>query len=593
MDNTSLNLAALAVQDIHKKLKDEVLIDISLVLPGLQAALIVAETRDEPGERALTFLENVDPEIVEVAFADQKDTDDDDSDDNTANAKAGFRPNKSQIFVDQLLDEGLELIRDSQRVAYARYEGKIYPLEQRAGMDLITSLALDAKAGVDPGFLRSVVNALSALARFTTEESHDVYKRYAPLEDGVAVDIGDETNEIIHITATGVEIKPRDADIFINRPLISLPMARPVFDPRLKVDDLHEFFNVKDGSDLRLILSWAVAAMYPVGPYPILGLIGQAGSAKSEMAKKLNRLIDPSNPEVRTDPKDSWSMIVGTQNKSILIFDNMSQISDQMSDLLCVMATGGGYAVRALYSTNDEYFFDAQLPVAMTSIAAVSERPDLLSRSIQIYVPRLEPSEYKTEEYLDSKFKEMQPGIMALLFRALQEMIRNSDSIDTTGFENRMMDFTKRIGAMAPVLGWTPEEAMQAYLNNVDSADELILENHILADPLVNYLNQAPTPWEGSMTELKHAVEAHINHVSWIVGHPDWPKGVRQFRGQVGYLMPSISRVHGYIWEHGDALRSNKKRLHRFYRPDDFAKNDESDGGDISSQTIERGPRGA
>ena len=448
---------------------------------------------------------------------------------------------------------------------------------------------MDAQAGVDPSFLRSVINTLSALARLKTEEAHAVYKRFAPAPDGCFIDIGDESNDMIHVSASGWAIKHRGDDVFINRPSIALPMVRPVGDPKLTVDDLHEFFNVKDGKDLRLILSWAVAAMYPEGPYPVLSLIGQAGSAKSEMVKKLNRLIDPSNPEVRSDPKDMWSMVVGTRNKSVLIFDNMSQISDPMSDLLCVMSTGGAYAVRQLYTTSDEHYFDAQLPVALTSVAAVSERPDLLSRSLQIYVPRLEPSQYKTEEQLDSRFAELQPGIMAMLFRALQQMIRDYDSIDTAGFQNRMMDFTKRIGAMAPALGWTPAEAMKAYLDNVDSADDLILENHPLSDPLVKFLDTFMEPVELSMTELKDQVERSVNYAPHLVSHPDWPKGVRQLRAAIAYLMPSITRVHGYVWEHGDRIRKNDKRIQRFYKPEQFRVSDNSDGSDDTPQRIERG----
>ena len=587
LDNHSINQAAIVVREISAKLNAGDLIEITSVLPELQDALSKALAEDEPGQRALTFRENIDPEILAVAFDDEKDS----SDDTSGSTPAQANPGKAQLFVEELIGEGLELIRNAQKTPYARYKGEIYELNTQAGMDLITTLALEKNQGVSAGFLSSVVNTLSAMARLQTPEANEVYKRFAPAPDGgIYIDIGDETNDVIHITASSTTIEPRSDDVFINRPSISMPMARPVYDPGLKVDDLHEFFNMKNGLDLRLVLSWAVAAMYPKGPYPVLSLIGQAGSAKSEMLKKINRLIDPSNPEVRTEPKDEWSLIVGTRNKSLLGIDNMSKISDTMSDQLCVMSTGGGVAVRALYTTGDEFYFDAQIPVAMTSIGAITERPDLLSRSLQIYVPRLEPSAYKTEEELDTRFAELQPGITALLCRALQQMLRDFDSVDTKGFENRMMDFTKRIGAMAPALDWTADEAMQAYRDNVDSADDLILENHPLSAPFIKYLDTFPDDiCEASMTEHKDGVERSVNYATHLVGHPDWPRGVRQFNTAIAYLMPSITRVHGWVWEHGNHLRTNKTRLHRFYKPSDFEPSDASDTGDGFAQRIERG----
>jgi hypothetical protein len=48
-----------------------------------------------------------------------------------------------------------------------------------------------------------------------------------------------------------------------------------------------------------------------------------------------------------------------------------------ISDTLCRLATGGGFAVRQLYTDQNEVLFDAARPVILNGVEDIVTRPDL------------------------------------------------------------------------------------------------------------------------------------------------------------------------------------------------------------------------
>ena len=55
------------------------------------------------------------------------------------------------------------------------------------------------------------------------------------------------------------------------------------------LDVLREFVNVAD-DDWPLVVAWLVAALRPQGPFPVLPIHGEQGSAKSTASRMLRRL---------------------------------------------------------------------------------------------------------------------------------------------------------------------------------------------------------------------------------------------------------------------------------------------------------------
>ena len=108
----------------------------------------------------------------------------------------------------------------------------------------------------------------------------------------------------------------------------------------------------------------------------------KAGSAKSTAAKTLRRLIDPNASALRSVPKDERDLFIAGSNAACLIYDNLSSIPPWLSDALCRVATGGGFATRALHTDSEEALFEVARPVCLTSVGDVIARSDLADRTI-------------------------------------------------------------------------------------------------------------------------------------------------------------------------------------------------------------------
>jgi hypothetical protein len=102
-----------------------------------------------------------------------------------------------------------------------------------------------------------------------------------------------------------------------------------------------------------------LAALSDKGPYPVLALLGEQGSAKSTFATILRSLVDPNTAPLRALPREDRDLFIAANNAHVLAFDNISGMPNWISDTLCRLATGGGFSVRQLYTDQDEVLFDS------------------------------------------------------------------------------------------------------------------------------------------------------------------------------------------------------------------------------------------
>lgn len=167
------------------------------------------------------------------------------------------------------------------------------------------------------------------------------------------------------------------------------------------VSELAELINVSlESRDWKLIVAWLLQALRGTGPYPVLVLNGGQGSGKSTAAKMLRALLDPNLSPLRSLSRDERDLFIAAINGWALAFDNISGLSQWISDALCKLATGGGLSVRELYSDADETLLDALRPVVLNGITDFVDKQDLVDRALQVYLPSIPKTERKLEKEL-------------------------------------------------------------------------------------------------------------------------------------------------------------------------------------------------
>ena len=274
--------------------------------------------------------------------------------------------------------------------------------------------------------MQAALGVIEAKAHFDGPEQR-VDIRIGGLENGtIYVDLCDDAWRAVEIDADGWRIVDEPPLRFRRTPGM-LPLPVPVRGG--SIDDLRPFLNVGlsitqraklgTGSDpdtgFVLAVAWALAALNPNGPYPVLSFAGEQGTAKSTAARVLRSLVDPNAVPLRTPPRDDRDMFISANNAWTMVYDNLSSLSEELADAMCRLATGGGFAPRALYTDADEVLFNATRPQILNGIEDVVNRPDLADRCLFLTLEPISDEDRLAEKKFWAEFTAVQPGILGAL----------------------------------------------------------------------------------------------------------------------------------------------------------------------------------
>ena len=259
----------------------------------------------------------------------------------------------------------------------------------------------------------------------------------------------------------------------------------------IPIDRLRPFLNVS-ANDFTLVVAYLLAALRPGGPYPILALIGEQGTAKTTFVRMLRSLIDPSTVPSSALPFSGRDLFIAAHNAHIQAFENVSKLSSPMSDCLCRLATGGGVRTRTLFRDVDETLLRATRPIMLEGISNYIVRADLMDRAI---ILSLEPlTDRRTEAALQAEFERQRPGLFGALLDHLVAGLRQLPNTHLTSLP-RMADFA----TWAVACGLDGFE--QIYAANRQAAIDVALEHDVLARA-VRALMVQQREWEGTASEL-------------------------------------------------------------------------------------------
>ncbi|BCS32686.1 ATP-binding protein [Luteitalea sp. TBR-22] len=379
-----------------------------------------------------------------------------------------------------------------------------------------------ATYGVPPSAhaLDVAVRALSGKARFGGEE-RDLFLRLGSRENShvVEVDLGDEVGRAVQITASGWTVVP-SATLMFRRP--SAMAALPTPAPGGSLELLRPFVNASHDHFQRLV-GFLVACCRPSGPYPILEITGPQGASKTTLARVIRALIDPSLATARSAPSNDRDLAIAAHNAYLLSFDNMSQISPQMSDALCRISTGGGWSGRALYHDAKEMVLEYSRPMVLNGIISLARRPDLLERTIPI---ELQPIKVRrSEDELWRDFGAVRPLILGALYDAVACSLSRRHLPEPTGLP-RLADSAVWVHNAEPSLGWPPGTFINLMTEvRRNAARRALHEYDGLLAALICLVDSAHSAggkeWKGTMSDLlTYLVKTEVG------GLPNAPSGL-------------------------------------------------------------------
>jgi energy-coupling factor transporter ATP-binding protein EcfA2 len=331
-----------------------------------------------------------------------------------------------------------------------------------------------------------------------------------------------------------------------------------------------------------LIVGFLLGCQSPTGPYPLLVLHGEQGSGKSTTAKLLRSVIDPAKPDHRGLPENERDLMIAAKNARILAFDNLSGLGGRgsawVSDALCRLSTGGGYATRALYSNDEEQLFDVQRPVILNGIDALPQRSDLLSRSLLVELPRLPEREVRTDRELSRDFEGLLPLVLGGLLDATVAALANRDSVRLPN-KPRMADHVVWVTAAEGALDWTPGTYHASYAASRQDATDAALE----ASPLSPYFEAVADGEARTATELLEQLEQLAGE--GVTKQRGWPSTPTQLSSQLKRLAPDLRRIGIEVDRASDGRGAKRRKTIRLRQDAQFSDpSDPSDPTALQSQ---------
>jgi hypothetical protein len=439
-----------------------------------------------------------------------------------------------------------ELFHTPDQLAYATIlnagHAEHWPLASRTFRLWIKNHLYHLSGSVPPDRMVSQLLAtLEGHALFDGPE-HRVFVRIAEADSAIYLDLANDQWQAVEITSDGWQVVD-NPPVKFRRPRGMAPLPTPERNGNL--DDLRDFINLTTEADWVLVSAWLVNAFRPPGPYPILMLHGEQGTAKSTTTRILRHLIDPNESPLRTVPRNDRDLMIAASNAWVHAFDNLSYLPLWFADALCRLATGGGFSTRKLRTDDDEVLFSSRLPLILTSIGELATRGDLLERAIVLHLPHIPRHKRITEQQFWQTFEAKRPVLLGALLDIVSAALRNLPRVKLEA-PPRMADFAEWSCAAAEACAWriqTPNELekddvafLSAYSENITATQHLLLDT-AMAQSLERLVHRQP--WHGTHTDLLDVLRSMVGP-----GHlRELPQTARALSAELDRLIPSLRTI--------------------------------------------------
>jgi hypothetical protein len=378
---------------------------------------------------------------------------------------------------------------------------------------------------------------IGARADFEGEEK-PVYVRVAGHCDTVYLDLCNSEWEAVEITPSDWRVVPsKEVPVKFVRKDNAAPLPHPISGGT--VERLKRFLNVKTDEDFILVVAWIIGTFNPDGPYPPLVLEGEQGSAKSTTVRVARSLTDPAVEPLRAPPRNERDLAIAASGNWTPALDNLSGVRPWLSDALCRLATGGGFATRELYSDDREVIFSQKRPVIVNGIDSLAVAGDLRDRSITIDLPPIPQDKRRTEKTFYRELDDASPQVLGALLDAVSYALRNRNRIELKELP-RMADFAVWVAAAEEALGWEQGAFMRAYAGNRSEANEMALANDPVAGAVGRLLDRREE-WSGTATEMLKELGKLVSDE--VKRSKAWPAAPNALSNRLKRLAPGLRDI--------------------------------------------------
>ena len=417
----------------------------------------------------------------------------------------------------------------------------VYPVRSKHFKNYLSYLMYTQK-GVAPNSetLLSTLNTLEAKALFDGEE-YELGVRVTKSNNCIYYDLAGKDWQIIKITPDGWKVVIHDKPLFRRYS----HMLSQVFPTKGGGDFKHflRYANLKNKNEGILLLVAIASYMIPSIPHPVLGLYGEAGSAKTTLFTLIRKIVDPSALNVSSPPDDKKEFVQNLSHHYVLPLDNVSSLHGWQSDLICRAVTGDGISKRELYSDDDDIIYRYRRCIMLNGISVPFQKADIMDRAILLELKPIPEENRREENEIFTEFEQDLPSIFAGVLTAISKAMKRVSQVrKDMKHKPRMADFCVWGEAISRALGYGENEFYHAYIEHIRQMDVVAIEESSIGEILLKIMEER-NMWEGTPTELYTEFEEAAEQLKVNTKGKYFPKAANALSRRLNNIMPNLRRI--------------------------------------------------
>jgi hypothetical protein len=259
--------------------------------------------------------------------------------------------------------------------------------------------------------------------------------------------------------------------------------------------------------------------------------------------------------------KDDPETVQGLAHHYCPVIDNLSNLSEWLSDTLSRAVTGEGFTKRGLYTNDEDYLFAYKRVFILTGIGLVITKSDLLDRSIIIQLERIADGDRRDEQLLHDRFEAARPRLFGAILDLLAGGIREYHNVKPNQLP-RMADFAKWSMAIALGQGRDPAAFVADFSSNVERQNDEALNASVVATVLLAFLADGDE-WRGQPHELYSALKQQSE--SMRIAKNSFPGSAAALGRRLREVRPNLLAL-GWQIDFQDKARPRLIHITRFGR---------------------------
>ncbi|SGY81432.1 hypothetical protein [Moritella viscosa] len=345
---------------------------------------------------------------------------------------------------------------------------------------------------------------------------------------------------------------------FIHKPAKGKLTYIPSGGDNLKLEKLHDLFSNLNRNQFYLVLAYITFILaHPRSQgltYPMLYVYGSAGTGKTTVVKLITKLLGLGQDTVKTLPKSERDLVAIAANHYILCFDNVANISNELSNAFCNVVTGATVTARTLHTNTDTTDIETHQPIIMTAIT-LPRQYDLTTRAAFLNTSKPTKS-YRNENEIFQLLDVMLPEVQSWLLDTTAKTMMNVNDVESI-IDHRAASYIQWVAGFEKTMGIEDQSVQKCFMKETEEGLNQQTAEH---NPFITSITAAVEEFGefiGTPTEVHQVLSSYIQSLEMRLPI-GWPANANAMSIKLNNSVELLAK-QGVEW-FVDAKRGTKGR---------------------------------